>query len=669
MFEFRSYRPPDDAPDRTAANALLASTVAVFTLHVQRLPLWLSLVVAMLVAWRYLIENHGWRTPGRMVRWAMVVAATVMVFNQYHSLLGRDAGVALLAILIGLKLTEMRAFRDYVIAVFLLYFFTLSAFLFSQSPITAVTASIVTVATTVTLVRLRNISVLAASRSLKMALGLLLRALPIMLIMYLLFPRIQGSLWALPHDAFGARTGLTDRVAPGTINRLAEDDEIAFRVEFDGPPPRPDQRYWRALVLSATDGRTWYRSRGSMDGGADWRFRSHGPPLRYTVDSEATGKQWMVALDMPALPPAGALAGPGRTVVARTPIQKRFRYSMASYTSYATEETLSAAVRAHALRTHGPASRRLRGLLREFRARPDPVEAVLGFFRDQDFQYTLTPPGLGDDPLDEFLFESRRGYCEHFASAFASLMRHLGVPARLVVGYQGGRWNPAGGYLIVRRSDAHAWSEVWRPDRGWIRVDPTAVVAPERIDWGIEALHALSAQGVVPGQLGSATVRALLTRPWMTRQWQALQLRWDALSTTWNRWVTAYGPESQERLMRRLGFAAPSWAGMAIGLTAGVTAALLLVSATLLGRRRTRDPAADAYSLICAKLASTGLQRRPHEGPLAFSRRVGIERPDLADEFSQFIDLYIRLRYGPDASPSHMSILQKLARRFRAAPA
>lgn len=667
FLELRTYRPPDRAPDRHAANGLLLSALAVLALHVQRLPLWLSLGVCGLVAWRYLVENYGWRHPPGLIRWGLVLVAVFAVFNTYGTLLGREAGISLLTLLAGLKILEIRSLRDYFISVFLLYFLTLGAFLFSQSLLTAGLALAVAVVTTAALVRLSLPNALPASEGLRLTVAILWRAMPIMVVMYLLFPRIQGSLWGLPVDAFDAHTGLNDTVTPGSINALSSSDAVAFRVDFAGPVPHARLLYWRSLVLSRTDGTTWSRAVGSVAANADhWPHRGVGEPIDYTIDYESNGRRWLVAMDIPATVPADATARPGFVIEAKRPVHQRFQYAMRSYPAHRAEP-LAPAAHAFHLRTPRPMSWRVRALVEAWQSKPDPVLAALGYFQEQDFVYTLTPPLLQGDFLDEFLFESRRGYCEHYAAAFALLMRHLGVPSRLVVGYQGGEWNAAGGYLVVRQADAHAWVEVWLEGRGWTRVDPTAAVAPERIELGMAALQALLAQGASPGELGAATIRSLLEGRWLPRQWHRLGMYWDAANTFWNRWVMAYGPEQQQRFLASLGVDTPSWAQVVATLIIGVASLLLVLAATLLWTRNRIDPVTASYQRLCAKLGKSGLTRHVHEGPLDFYHRVLAARPELVADVKPIITLYVTLRYGNVRSEDLVAQLRARVRRFKAA--
>ncbi len=666
MLKFRTYRPPDHAPDRHAANGLLLSALAALALHAQRLPFWILLGVCGLVAWRYLIENFGWRHPRRWLRWGLLLSAVVVALNTYGTLLGRDAGVGLLTMLVGLKLLEIRSLRDYYIGVFLIYFVTSASFLFTQSLVAAGLAVAVAVVTTATLVRLSLPSALPAREGIRLSLSILWRALPVMLVMYLLFPRIQGSLWGLPDDAFGARTGLTDRVSPGSIEALAYSDAVAFRASFgDQRPPLP-RLYWRSMVLNQTDGSAWYRNPwDDSENGGPWRFLEVGEPTRYSIDYEKSNNRWLVALDLPTSVPAEAVARPGFVIEAKNPVHRRFRYTMRSHLHYRTGSLDPEAYARH-LRVPPPTSERVRSLVERWRRESDPVNAVLRYFNEEGFRYSLSPPAVEGDLLDAFLFDTRSGYCEHYAAVFASLMRHIGIPSRVVVGFQGGEWNGVGGYLIVRQMDAHAWSEVWLPGRGWTRIDPTAAVAPERIEFGMNALQALVAEGALPGQLETAAVLALLQRGGLMRNWRRLQLYWDAANTAWNRWVMSYGPERQLRFLQRLGFRSPSWTQLALTLVVGVALVLMVLAAALFWTRSKSDPVAVAYRRLSSKLTDSGLGRRPHEGPLDFYHRVAAARPDLTPELKPIIDLYVNLRYGDVDSADLVARLGKRVRRFKA---
>ncbi len=643
--------PPEQAPSRQAVNLLLATTAAALLPHALQVPAWLLLFTLALAAWRFLAQNRGWRLPGGLVRGFIVVVAVLGVYRSYGTLIGRDPGTALLVVLTGLKLLELRRLRDYVLTVLLLLFLTVVAFLPSQSAWIGAYALVLVFACTVTLIRLSQPPLLPLRHALRISGVLMAKAIPLTVVCFLLFPRIQGSLWGLPHDAFAGMSGLSDEMRPGTINELVSSRRVAFRVEFEGAPPAPRDLYWRAVVLTETDGRTWSRRR-------DDRVAPETPeraarPVHYSVTLEPQGLAWLPALDVPVSVPPAATLRPGLVLESAQPRHRRLRYRVESRLGRAGGAMMPADPQRH-LRLGTPPSERVLALVRRWRADArDPgtiVATALEYFRTQGFLYTLTPPLLGADPVDEFLFESRAGFCEHFAAAFATLMRAAGVPSRIVVGYQGGEMNAAGDYLIVRQSDAHAWVEVWLPGVGWERVDPTAAVAPQRVEsgmqspWRTQRVEMMGAGGTRAPALGA------LASDWIGRQWHRATLYGDALKNAWNRFVLDYGPEHQRRLMGWLGFPTPTWTSLVATLAVAVSLVLLAIAALRFVPRRRRAPAEiRCYERFCARLARVGLRRAAHEGPQAFAARAAGARPDLAAEIQAITEAYIGARYAEHA--------------------
>jgi transglutaminase-like putative cysteine protease len=459
-----------------------------------------------------------------------------------------------------------------------------------------------------------------------------LQALPVMLILFVLFPRIAGPLWKLPEDGRGASTGLSDTMSPGDVTNLSKSDEVAFRVEFDGPPPPADALYWRGPVLADYDGRTWRQLKVASSAPT---VEAIGDPVRYSVLLEPHNQRWLFALDVPLAAPPGARADGALTLLAATQVHERQRYTVHSSPQYRLDPSLSPDMRRHYLSLPSHAHPKARALAAEWRARGlsdgEIVGAAAAFFRSQPFVYTLRPAPLPLDPVDQFLFETQRGFCEHYASAFTVLMRAAGVPARVVTGYQGGELNPLGDYMIVRQSDAHAWTEVWLEGHGWTRLDPTALVAPHRIERGLA--DAVPAGDPVPFLARSG---GLL---------KALNLQWDAVNNGWNRWVLGYGPELQRQVLARAGLG--DWLETAAALAVAIAVALS-VTAILLLRQRVpdADPLAADYARFCRKLERQGLGRRPSEGPQAYAARVASARPELAAQVEAITHLYTRLRYG-----------------------
>ena len=664
LFSLRSVRPPDQLPGRTACNWLLLCAALAICFHFAHLPAWLSSFAACILLWRLCIENYAWRVPSRWVRWSLLLVTAILVFRQYGTLLGRDPGVAYLTLLVALKILEIRILRDYLLAIFLIYLLTLGALLFSQSLLTGLFMGFLIVLTTHTLILLNRPQTTTIAQSLRLAAVLCLQALPLLLVLYLLFPRIQGTLWGLPQDAFSGRTGLSEQVSPGSINRLYNDDTVAFRVEFDDPPPAPRTLYWRAFVLSDTDGSAWSRHRGPGDGQTNWRYSAVGPALTYTIVVEPHHQDWLPALDLPASVQRDVRTVEGYSLEAISPVRFLKRYPLTSHLTYITDQ-MTAEEFAHNQYWPRKPSNRVRRLLGQWRQQTSSprefVKRALRFFNQEPFYYTLTPPLLSGDILDEFLFETRAGYCEHYASAFVALMRLNGIPARLVAGYQGGEWNAAGSYMVVRQSDAHAWAEVWLHKAGWTRVDPTAAVAPERIELGADAIRELSAQGAAIGRLTIKDAKSLIAPSWLRQFRQQLSWRWDVINSKWNGWVMDYNRDAQFELLKNIGIKTPNWLNAAITMTAGIIFLLLLLSAVWLHRRRRPDPVLRVYYRFCDKLARVGLDRSPTEGPLDYSRRLIRSRADLRDPIMCITAAYVELRYGYFSNSGFTRFRQQVA--------
>lgn len=666
LFSIPSYRPPDELPSRAASNWLLGSVALAVAPHAARLPVWLTLTVAVGLLWRFGIDNYAWRMPPRWLRMVILVAVTVGVLKTHGTLFGREVGVALLAAAVGLKALEIRALRDYMIVVFLVLFLVLGAFLYSQSMATAAYGIAVALMTIASLALLNNSQGLSGGQVWKLLGRILGFGLPICLVMYLFFPRIQGSLWGLPADAFGHKTGMTDEVHPGSMAALSDNTTPAFRVEFEGRVPEPRDRYWRVYVLSDNDESGGWRRRTMtvFDGGEPGDFEATGPTYHYTVTLEPHNEHWLPALDMPVATPDAGTPRHGFLVGSERAVNRVTRYSMSSRQVARTAPLDALETRANLQMATEPAPRTAALLVRWRNLGPRAkVQAALNYFHDQPFRYTLTPPKLDGNRIDEFLFDTRAGYCEHYASAFVSLMRWSGVPARLLAGYQGGELNSSGGYFTVYQSDAHAWAEVWLPDRGWTRVDPTAAVAPERIEMGAEAIRLLLARGALPGQLSDAEVRRLLRRSWLAQRWQQTQWAWDNVNYVFDTWVMGYGPELQYQFMRWLGFRTPSWTEMAAALAGGV-AILLLGAGVANNRHRVReDPALRLYRRALRKLGPAGRTKSPSEGPKDFQRRLEREAPELAGRLKPITEMYIALRYADDPR-CDTGMLKTLVARF-----
>jgi transglutaminase-like putative cysteine protease len=630
---------------------VLALVIAVLP-HLKHLPIWLVAIAAATWAWRLLIELKGWNLPPRIARTAVACGMLACVAISYRTLNGLEAGTAFLVLLAGAKLLETRGTRDLTMLVFVSYVLLFAAFLYEQSlpllPYLLIAAWVLTA----TLLRLHESGIVMPVRTAFTTTGkMLLQAIPVAVLLFLFFPRLPGHFWALPARG-SSISGLSDEMSPGDVSDLSLSGSIAFRVKFDGEPPRPGQRYWRGPVLHEFDGRTWRRSRGAF---FQPQELSHAEPgYSYRLTLEPSNQRWIPALDIATeWPENRSTRTSDWQLVAREPVSTLTAFTLRSAPDYRAGTALPMLMRRADLALGGSHNPRTRALAQTLRASSpsdqDFIQAVLKKFRDEQFFYTLEPPRLAADAVDEFLFDTRRGFCEHFASAFTLLMRAAGIPARVVTGYQGGEFNRLGDYLIVRQSDAHAWSEVWLGDRGWVRVDPTAAVAPERIERGLDA--AIAAGEPVPGRFIRRS--ELLTE---------LRFAWDAANTFWNDRIVGFDQKEQESVLSWLGVENADWRSLGIALTATIGAFFALLAAYLAWKFRPPqvDPAAQTYTALCRKLARARLPRAAHEGPSDYLVRVATSRPDLARNLTEIRTLYVSVRYEPAPMPELLSRLKYL---------
>ena len=620
--------------------------------HLPRLVWWISAGTVLIFAWRLYLAWSEKRLPSKWLLLALALGGIFGVFATFRTIFGRDAGVTLLVLLLALKMLEMRALRDVFVLIFLSYFLALTNFFYSQTIPTAVLMTI-----TVMLLTTSLVSMQAPGRELRdnarTAGTLLLQAGPVMLLLFCLVPRVQGPLWGLPQDAFSGVTGLSDSMSPGTLSQLSQSDAIAFRVKFSGVPPPRGQLYWRGPVFWAFDGITWRAGVQSLRG--TYQFEALGAPVDYEVTLEPHNRFWLFGLEMPSRTPPNARVTGDFQILSNVQIRTRLRYEMRSFLSYRAAGSGEADDLRAALALPRNGNARARGLGEEWRRNLQGDEAILrqaiDFFRNGRFEYTLQPPLLNQNPVDEFLFDTKQGFCEHFASSFTYLMRSAGVPARVVTGYQGGELNPIDQYMVVRQADAHAWSEVWLKDRGWVRVDPTATAIPLRLDGGFTAAMP---QAALP----------LLMRPNMS--WlRAMRNNWDAATNQWNQWVLGFNPDRQRDLLARFGVKQPGWGTLAHLLFWSVAAVIGVTALWMLWRIPRRDPVQAAWLVFCKRLARRGLARRPAEGPLDYAARISSSLPEQAAGVHAIAALYADLRYGREHAAESVLRLRRLVSTFR----
>ncbi|MDQ2962463.1 MAG: DUF3488 and transglutaminase-like domain-containing protein, partial [Pseudomonadota bacterium] len=615
------------------------------------LRLWIVIAGTGLVAARIMLPADRWPPP-RLRRWLLPVLALALGVGirwDFGYFMARDPCVAFLYVLVGIKFLEAKSPRDGGLLVCLALFLALTQFFYEQSIVSAAIALPAVLVLGGALAALRDTA--AATSEWKAPLAatarMLVQGIPLAALLFFVFPRLGGPLWGTPADA-GARSGLSDRMAPGAISELSLSDAVAFRVDFNGPPPPPAQRYWRGPVLSRFDGFEW----STLPQGQRGVVSASGVrAIEYTVTLEPHNRLWLFGLEHPRSLPRPAAddplwsSGPLRDIavltydhqlLSTTPVTQAIRYTQRSTLADGFAARSDTDRRDNLqLPRRNP---RTVEFARELRSRAASDRAfiaeVLGWFRKESFVYTLAPPLLEGDTVDAFLFDTRRGFCEHYAGAFVVLLRAAGIPARVVTGYQGGEINPNGGYMIVRDSDAHAWAEALI-DGAWKRFDPTAAVAPSRVERGLGA--ALPQGEPVP-------YLARLDMTWL----KSLRLHWDAVNYQWQRGVVGFNLERQRDLLRDFGLdRARPWQ-----IVAFVAAVAFVWALAILGLAHARharsDPVVALWSQVCRRLGRAGLPRRPEEGPLAYAQRAASRWPQWGALLQRIGETYAALRYGPN---------------------
>lgn len=628
------------------------------------LPLFPELPGAVVLYLSVLFATHLalQRFPGlRFGRWLLAlptIGAIWLVLQQFHTLFGYRAGISLFALMLALKLLEGRSERDFYVTVVLGLFFLVSRFLLDHSIYLALYGLLIVLGMLVLLLQHNRRRPAPGRRALGFALTILLQALPLAVVLFLLFPRLSGPLWSLDLKGTGGITGLSDSMAPGSIHRLIRSEEPVFRADFGGPPPPREQLYWRGPVLWHSDGYRW--SRGTPATLGPPGIKAFSPALRYRLVLEPHGKPWVLALDLPANTPGGTRMSADFQLLADRPIDQRRQFELASVILYRTGD-LEETERRAALQLPANITPRMRSLVADWQTTAGDAAAVvrqaLDHFHRESFVYTLTPSPPGANPTDGFLFETRSGFCEHYAAAFTLLMRIAGIPSRVVTGYLGGEYNELGNYLMVRQAEAHAWSEVWLAGRGWVRIDPTAAVAPERV------LREISPGDDTPGApvsfrtAGGGFLDSTLRR---------LRMTLDALNTRWHLWVPGYDARRQARFLGWLGLDSLGPSGIGLTLVAALALIMIVLGFGLLrSRNRRPDPVRELYDLFCGRLAAAGVPRAAHEGPEDFARRAAQAKAELKPAIGRISTLYCRLRYSGRGTVEQFREFRRLVRGFR----
>lgn len=640
---------------------LLAAQLAVMLPFVFDLPVWLIPVLLFTAGWRLRVLAGAASQPGNVTKAVLVglgVGGLLLSGLQFPSL---DAMATLLLLGFAFKSLEVVQRRDAIVVIFIGYFLVALHFLYTQSMLAAMYGGLSMVVLTGALVGVQQ-SVVEFSAAqnvrfnLRLSVFMLLQCLPLMVVIFVFAPRLS-PLWTLPMPTGQAKTGITDRMAPGDIERLGKSDELAFRVTFQGKMPPQHELYWRGLVLNHFDGHEWRQFEQDYDAyqllsllHADLRWQAdkvqvQGEPVAYEAVYEKTGQPWLFTLTPTVEVTGDVLRGADYRVMARQELQTPFLLKAVSYPQAQRDLQLVEGLRNLALRLPAdsdPRSRELAGRLwRETGSEQAYIDKVLARFRERGYEYTLNPPKLGDtDTIDAFLFDAQRGFCAHYAGSFVFLMRAAGIPARVVVGYQGGEWNDSGKYLAVRQYDAHAWAEVWLAGQGWVRIDPTTAVAPSRTEQGLEA--AVQAEG----SFLQDNVFSTRKIAWL----HGLSQQLDAVQYGWRRWVLGYDRDSQAALLKAL-LGSLSVGKVAL-LAGGLFAAIALAWLLMLGitKRPPREaPEHQLYRRFCNTLAKRGVLREPGDAPGAFADQAALALPALAGVIREFTQVYEGICYAPEA--------------------
>ena len=642
---------------------LLAVIAWVLLPQALRLPLWCSAVAGAVLLWRGWLALRSRPLPTRMWLVLLLGVTVAATYATHGTLLGRDAGVTLLVVLLSLKTLELRAKRDAFVIFFLGFFCMLSNFFYSQSLLTAASMVIGLLGLLTALVNAHMpVGKPPLLQAAKIAAWMGLLGTPVMVVLFLLFPRM-APLWGVPSDAMTGRSGLSASMEIGAMAKLALDESVAMRVKFDGETPPQRDLYFRGPVLSSFDGRQWQALRQSLPAryalAADLRVT--GEPVGYEITLEPTRQPWLFVMEAAAEAPQ--LSGSRHVMqsdlqwLTTRPITETTRYRAASYSAF----------------RHGPVQPVLglqefldlppgfnpRTLALASDIRRDPryaragaaalVQLAMERLRSGGYAYTLEPGVYGRHSADDFWFDRKQGFCEHIASAFVVLMRALDIPARIVTGYQGGESNPVDGYWIVRQGDAHAWAEVWQAGAGWVRVDPTSAVAPGRTG---AAQRLELPPGVVAQAFGNFS-------PTLAAQ---LRDTWEAINNAWSQQVLNYTEGRQLNLLKNIGFDSPNWLDLSYLLIGAVVLSSVAGGGWALWDRAQHDPWLRLLSRVRKRLARAGIDSTPATSPRQLAGQALAKYGAPAQALHDWLTQLESLRYGAGPASGR---LRQLRRQFR----
>ncbi len=659
-------------PARLLNVRLLLHSTGLLTLavlpHLNHLRFEIIAIFLLMAGWRCVACRWHWLPRNRWIILLFAMVGFTVSAWYYGAPLGRDPGVAFLVVMAGLKVLEVSSPRDIRIVLLLGLFVIITHFLYADGILWSLPLLGLVVALIWSMAQTEHVNPRRFMLSdLKLVARMFIQALPFVLILFYLFPRLAGSVYLFQSENQSGTTGLSDRLTMGSISNLIQSEDIAFTASFfNQTAPPPEQRYWRGGVLWDTDGRQWTRGLSAPFLKRDpYSNPADGHQQRYEIELEPNKQDWLFSLDFPVSIPPNADIDSDHHLYIDGKTDGSLRYTLIS--SDAPQiEPLSENARARALDLGDTIiTPRMRALIGEFtegtKSSIQIAQRVFDYYNKNEFVYTLQPPLLGSNaPVDEFLFESRRGFCGHYASSFATIMRRAGVPARLVVGYLGGKFNPRSNQIVVHQSDAHAWVEIWQQNSGWIRMDPTAAIAPERIQFPIDFNTSINSAGSVLFSMGEfAGFRRLF-----------IELEWlsDSIKAKWNRWFTTFDQSRQQQLLKSLGLDHLDSRLLSMGAFVGALATLSLLSFVIFQRDQVKpDPVVRVYQRYCNRLKKLGMTRRPNEGPVDFSARARLQFPDFEKQIDNITLQFITLRYAsPDSvvSPAELARFSTMVVQF-----
>ena len=649
-------------PGRKTILWVIATFALAMFPQVVSMPVPVLLATLLPLAWRIGSEFNKWKPLPALLRHGATAIGLATLFMSYGDLSGRRAAVSLLTVMLALKMIECYRIRDARLVVSFSLFLCATQFLFAQGILMPIYGGATVILALVTLTQLQRSEawahegeppVVKASlwSELSFSFRLLALAVPVGLAFFILFPRLASPLWGIPETTLDSKSGLSDSMSPGSIQSLFMDDSPAFRAEFTGPVPSAEHLYWRGPVFWRFDGDTWKGGYYGRNIEASARPEPSEGAWDYTVQLEPNERNWLFALDYPASVPPDTRLTMDFQLIRRQPVIQLMQYGVISNPEFVDTPQLRDALRLQALDLPENRNPRTRQLVEEWRQEtpgdPEFVNRALRYFNQERFHYSLEAPLLGTHSVDDFLFDTRTGFCEHYASTFAVMMRMAGIPTRIVTGYQGGWYSELGNYVLVRQSDAHAWTEVWFPERGWTRVDPTAAVSPLRVQQG--SMSALS----MP--------RHFLDYSWL-RGWRNSA---DVVRQRWNDWVIEYGAQRQAKLFAPLGLdrLSPAMLVAVLFFVIAVVSAFLFPIVLRIKGPGHKDPIQQAWQKFLKRLKRAGFESLPSDGAIELAEAASLRLPADSASIHQIAQIYTRSRYSPDPPP--FNDLKQAVHEFR----